>query len=134
MLVQHIVEDLKSIFKEHPQAEEYGIAFASYLEDGSGQIQLQEVEAFEWDDDDEFFLIPTGSSKHYGLKRKNFTGKEFLEDLACLDEGVMEFVAYARAKIKVAKDGSVASLNSPLWGTGYHQQARLVYFYHGNKT
>ena len=133
MKVQHIIDDLKSIFERLPEARTYGVAFASYLEDGSGQISLRGVEAFHWDDDDEFFLVPDGAAKHYELQSKNYTGESFLKELMDVEERVSDFVTYARARIKIAKDGSVASLNSPLWGTGYHEQAKLVYFYHGDQ-
>lgn len=133
MIVQHIIDDLKSIFEKLPEAQTYGVAFANYLEDGSGQIHLRDVEACHWDDDDEFFLIPEGAAKHYELQNKNYTGQSFLKELMDVEENISDFVAYARARIKIAKDGSVASLNSPLWGIGYHEQAKLVYFYHGSQ-
>ncbi len=53
----------------------YGVASASYLADGSGQIHLREVEAFHWDDDGEFFLVLEGNARHYELQRKHYTGQ-----------------------------------------------------------
>lgn len=133
MNVSHIIEDLESIISVTPETESYGLAFASYLEDGSGNIELKDVEAFEWHDDEEFFLVPAGTAQYFNLEPRHLTATGFLAELKGIQVAIGGYTAYAKSRVKVAKDGSVASLNSPLWGTGYHMTEKLVYFYHGKR-
>ncbi|MBY6016773.1 hypothetical protein KUW04_03060 [Halomonas denitrificans] len=134
MIVRHIVEDVESVFNTLPEAKGFEVAFACYADDDSGNIEFRTFEAFHWDDDEEFFLVPSGCAKHYSLKPEKFTAESFLSALKnAVSDEINNYCAYARARIKVAADGSVASLNSPLWGTGYHEQERLLYFYHGKQ-
>lgn len=134
MIVRHIIEDLESVFESLPISKEFDVAFACYSDDDSGNIEFRTFEAFHWDEDEEFFLVPSGCGKHYSLDTTKFTAESFLTALkSAVNDEVSEYCAYARARIKIAKDGSVASLNSPLWGTGYHEQERLLYFYHGKQ-
>ncbi|MBA6365044.1 hypothetical protein H4J42_14975, partial [Colwellia sp. BRX8-8] len=65
MKVQHIIDDLESVFSKQPETKDYDVAFACYSEDGSGSIEIDYVEAFDWDEDEEFFLIPENCAKHY---------------------------------------------------------------------
>ena len=133
MIVEHIIEDMESVFKSNPDAQAYEVAFASYSDDSFSNIDFKIVEAFDWDDDEEFFLVPSGAAKHFKLNPRNYTAQTFLSDLKLVDANIADFPAYARARIKVAKDGSIASLNSPLWGTGYHDDEKILYFYHGKQ-
>ena len=134
MMVRHIVEDVESVFESLPESQEFDLAFACYAEDGSGNIEFRTIEAFHWDDDEEFFLVPSGCAQHYSLDPIQYKAKQFLDELKNkIHDEIEEYCAYARARIKIAKDGSVVSLNSPLWGTGYHEQEQLLYFYHGKQ-
>ncbi|KXI30859.1 hypothetical protein [Paraglaciecola hydrolytica] len=134
MIVRHIIEDLESVFESLPESKEFDLAFASYLEDDSGKIEFRTIEAFHWDDDEEFFLVPSGCAKYYSLDPVQFKAADFLTALKNkINTEIEEYCAYARARIKIAKDGSTVSLNSPLWGTGYHENERLLYFYHGKQ-
>lgn len=132
MIVGDVIEDVEGVLKEHPEAVNYDIAIAAYEEDGTGLIKVRNVEAYHWDDDEEFFLIPAGAAHHYNLEAIDLKASELLKDLKGVDnKEIHSFVVFARAQIKVLGDGSVASLNSPLWGTGVHHEAKLIYFYHG---
>ncbi|UTP72341.1 hypothetical protein NLG07_10140 [Alteromonas sp. LMIT006] len=134
MNVRQIIEDVESVFKSLPKAKEYDVAFACYAQDGSGNIELRAIEAFHWDDDGEFFLVPNGCATHFSLKPVQYSAQQFLDALKSkINSEIEDYCAYARAKIKIAKDGSIASLNSPLWGTGYHEKEQLLYFYHGEQ-
>jgi hypothetical protein len=134
MIVRHIIEDIESVFESLPESKDYDVAFASYLDDGSGKIEFRTVEAFHWDDDEEFFLVPSGCAKHYSLESEQFKAENFLKAVkVAVSDEIAGYCAYARARIKITEDGSVASLNSPLWGTGFHEQERLLYFYHGKQ-
>ncbi|MBA6252458.1 MULTISPECIES: hypothetical protein [unclassified Colwellia] len=43
MKVQHIIDDLESVFSKQPETKEYDVAFACYSEDGSGSIEIDYV-------------------------------------------------------------------------------------------
>jgi hypothetical protein len=134
MIVQHIIEDLKSVLTSTPEASSFEVAFASYIDDDFEQIEFKSIEAFNWDEDEEFFLVPTGIAKYYDLEENIYSAETFLNQLKNIENtSVLNFVTFARARTKIAKDGSVASLNSPLWGTGIHEADKLIYFYHGKQ-
>ena len=76
MLVSHIIEDIELALSETPVANNFQIAFAAYHEDSSGNININHVEAFLWDEDDEFFLIPGGAAKYYDLTPSTITVNE----------------------------------------------------------
>lgn len=133
MVVRHIIEDIEKVFAENPHSKDFDIAFASYADDGTDSITVDQVEAYHWDDD-EFFLVPSGAAHLYELEASAIKAGQFLNELKNLnDEEIFSFETFARAKIKTLEDGSTASLNSPLWGTGIHHDARLIYFYHGKQ-
>ncbi len=135
MIVRNIVEDVESVFESLPESKEFDVAFACYPEDGSGNIELRTIEAIHWDDDEEFFLVPSGCAKHFSLQPTQYKAGQFLDVLKNkINDEIADYCAYARARVKIAKDGSVVSLNSPLWGTGYHEQEQLLYFYHGKQS
>ena len=59
MIVRHIIEDIESVFESLPESQEFDVAFACYADDSSGNIEFRTIEAFHWDDDEEFFLVPS---------------------------------------------------------------------------
>jgi len=134
MIVKEIIEDIEGVLRENPLASEFDIAFASYVEDESGSIKVDNVEAYHWDEDEEFFLVPSGAAHLYKLPVVELKAGAFLKELCNIEnKEILSYEAFAREQIKTLKDGSVASLNSPLWGTGVHNEARLIYFYHGKQ-
>ncbi len=133
MLVSHIIDDLEFELNKNSDVASYKVAFANYCDDGSRNIELTLIEAFDWDEDEEFFLIPKDIAKHYDLEANDYTVQGFLDALKAEKEDIAKFDAYARAKTKIAGDGTVASINSPLWGTGIHNEEELIYFYHGDQ-
>ncbi len=134
MIVQHIIEDLESVLTSTPEASSFEVAFANYIDDDFEQIEFKSIEAFNWDEDEEFFLVPTGIAKYYDLEENIYSAETFLNQLKNIENtSVLNFVTFARARTKIAKDGSVASLNSPLWGTGINEAEKLIYFYHGKQ-
>ena len=81
MKVQHIINDLESAFRKQPETKDYDVAFACYSDDGSGSIEIDYVEAFNWDDDDEFFLIPENCAKHYEREAIKYKAAHFVEKI-----------------------------------------------------
>jgi hypothetical protein len=133
MIVSHIIEDVENVLEDNPHATEFDVAFASYQEDGSGSIIVKQVEAYYWEDE-EFFLIPIGAAHLYELVAVELKAGQFLKELKSIeDEVILSFGTFARSQIKTLEDGSIASLNSPLWGIGIHHDAKLIYFYHGKQ-
>ena len=131
MKVHHILEDLKRAFEMNEDFKSFSVGFAEYTEDRDGTIYLKDVEAIDWDEDEEFFLIPFGIAKHYELQAKSYTAIALFEELVSLPD-IHEFDVFARSKTKVAKDGSVASINSPTWATNYLTKDKIIYFQHGD--
>jgi hypothetical protein len=129
MLVTHVIEDLNMVLISEPVCATYEIALARYKNEVGGDITVQSVGSFNWDEE-EFFLNPEGSASAYSLKERKLLTQELLTELESLPD-IHSRIAYAREKVKFLVDGSVASLNLPLWGTGVHHGARLVYFYFG---
>jgi len=134
MIVSHIITDIEKVL-ENPEAQEFDIAFASYAEDDSGSIKVDQVEAYHWnEEDEEFFLVPSGAANLYELDPVELKAGEFLKQLKDIkNDKILSYEAFARARIKKLEDGRIASLNSPLWGTGIHHDAKLIYFYHGKR-
>lgn len=134
MRVKHIIDDLESVFEKQPEAKNYGVAFARYSDDGDGTIIIDYVEAFDWDEDEEFFLLPEGCAKYYDLEAINYKAQNFVNEIKKVDvNNFLEFQTYAIEKMKLAKDGSIATLNSPTWGTGILDSEKVVYFFHGKR-
>ncbi len=52
MKVQHIIDDLESVFSKQPETKDYDVAFACYSEDGSGSIEIDYVEGGIFDTQD----------------------------------------------------------------------------------
>jgi hypothetical protein len=126
-----MVGDLEKSFEMDSDFKNYEIAFAEYTEDKDGTIYIQDVEAIDWDEDDEFFLIPKGMAKHFELEATKYTAQSLYERLLTLPE-LFEYELFARSKNKIAKDGTVCSINSPLWATNFLKKDRILYFQHGD--
>ncbi|MFC3661132.1 hypothetical protein [Luteimonas notoginsengisoli] len=86
--------------------------------------------SFHTDPDNEFFLVPEGMGGAFSLEEHPFSAAGLLEDLKAKQEWASH-VAYVRSEVVELPDGSVASRNMPLSGTGIHHDAQLVYFYYG---
>jgi len=129
-----MIEDLESVLSDHAGASDFSMALVKYADDEFKDIRVDDIGAFDWDDDDEFFLVPVGSAQYYNLSDEGFSAADFLSVLKEQSSAAVRgFEVYARSAAKILADGSVASVNSPIWGTGIHQDARLVYFYHGRQ-
>jgi hypothetical protein len=129
MLLLHVIEDLRSVLNSEPSCVSYEIAIACYKNEVGGEISVQSVGSFNWDDD-EFFFNPKGTASAYKLEERLLTTKGLLSELESTPT-IHTHSAYVREKVKFLPDDSVASLNSPIWGTGIHHVAKLVYFYFG---
>jgi hypothetical protein len=130
MLVSDLITDIHAVLEQVPDAGNYAIAVARYLDPTRDQVEFMRIGAVQWDDDDEFFLVPEGLGEILDLSERHLTASELLHDLEAQPE-THGFVAYVRAKITQLDDDGTVSLNLPLWGTGVHEQAALVYFYYG---
>lgn len=130
MLVEHIIEDLREVLESEPECAAYQVAIARYKHEVGGEIMVQPVGSYSWDEDGEFFLNPSGTSLAFELEERIITARGLLQELEAATDLPL-FVAYARDKVKLLPDGSIASLTDPLWGIGIHDGERLLLFYYG---
>jgi hypothetical protein len=135
VFVRDIISDLRSAFEIDPVATEFDVAVAKYVDDQFSRIWFKTVDAFHWDDDEEFFLIPTGlSEKYYGVAPNITSAGALLKKLEHLsDKYVLSYALYVRDRIGRLSDESVVSVNEPLWATGVQSEGRIVYFYYGSR-
>lgn len=135
MLVKEILSSLISSFEIDPSAVDFDVAVATYIDPKFKRISFKTVDAYHWDEDHEFFLIPTGLSQDYFDIAPNISSaKDLLDSLHNLEmEEVLEYRSYVRDKVARLDDGSVVSLNLPLWGAGIQSKGRIVYFYYGEE-
>lgn len=131
MLVSDLVEDLSAALKQRPDAAGWRVGVATYAEGPGGDISVMYVASFHVDADDEFFLVPEGMGDAFDLEERPLTAGELLSGLQAMP-GWDSFPAYVHSGIIELPDGSFASRNKPLWGTGVQEQAQLVYFYYGD--
>lgn len=130
MLVSDISEDLRAVLEEFPAASAWRVGVATYVDGPGSDIDVMYTASFHTEPDDEFFLVPEGMGGSFGLSEHPFSAQELFDHLQATPEWAGH-AAYVRRGVVELPDGSVASRNSPLWGTGVHQDARLVYFYYG---
>lgn len=130
MIVSDVIEDLKAALDEFPAAATWRVGVATYTDGPGSDIDVMYAASFHTDPDYEFFLVPEGMGEVFALEEHPFSAQELLEGLKAKPEWA-DFVAYVRSGIVELPDGSVASQNIPLWGSGVHQDAQLVYFYYG---
>jgi hypothetical protein len=132
VLVSHIIEDIRNVLSETPQAARYRVGAAKYVNEPGGDIAVSEIGCVNWDDDEEFFLVPDWICALLQLQRKDPTTDDLVATLTAHPE-IHNFVVYVRETGKKLPDGSTATLNMPIWGTGVHHDAQLVYFYFGDR-
>ena len=130
MIVSDIVEDLKAALDKFPAASTWRIAVATYTDGPGSEIEVMYAASFHTDPDDEFFLVPEGMGEAFALEERPFSAQELL-DILKANPAWVDYVAYVRSEVVELPDGSVASRTMPLWGSGVHEDAQLVYFYYG---
>lgn len=130
MKVRRLIDDINFELEKNPDVNSYRVAFANYCDDTFTNIEIKIIEAIDRDEE-ELFLIPNGIAKSYNLEPTKYTLKDFLVALVIAGKEVLDFNVLAIVQAKTLNDGSVASVNSHLWGTGIHEKERLLYFYHG---
>ncbi len=130
MILQHVIEDMESVFSSHPESKDYSIALARYFDEASDEIEIRPISAISWDDE-ECFFIPEGAAKYYGLTETDYLAAQFLDEIKSTPAKISTYGVYAKVKTKELNNATVASLNSPLWATGFHQESKLLYFYYG---
>ena len=130
MKVSELLEDLQTALEQFPDAHDWRIGVASYVDQPGGEISVMYVASVHSDSDEEFFLVPEGYGELYNLAEAPLTADELLAKLKA-ETGWAGFIAYTRSKVNEQADGSVVSMNMPLWGCGVQPNAHLVYFYFG---
>ena len=130
MLVSDIVTDLNAAFEQFPSASDWRVGIACYAEDYGGDINIMVVSSFDADDYDDFTLVPEGMGSPVGINENPITAGSLLATLESNSKW-NTFAAYAMAESIRLPDGRVVTKNLPLWGTGVHDTAKLVYFYYG---
>ena len=130
MKVSDITDDLKILFSDFPVAARWRVGIATYANGAEGEIDVMYAASFHTDPDSEFFLVPEGMGESFGLEELPFSAQELFDQLTAKPEWA-QHTAYVRSGVVELSDGSVASRNKPLWATGVHEDAQLVYFYYG---
>lgn len=130
MFVSDVIGDLKALLAKLPAATAYRVGVATYTDGPGSDIDVMYIGSYEVDVDDEFFLVPEGMGSAFELKESALLAGQLLEALSNRVQWA-QFPAYVRSKVTELPDGSVASLNKSIWGTGIHRDAELVYFYYG---
>ena len=130
MIVTDVIEDLRATLDEFPVAATWRVGVATYTDGPGSDIDVMYAASFHTDLDNEFFLVPEGMGQAFSLEEHPFSAAEMLKNLEAKLEWASH-VAYVRSAVVELPDGSVASRNKPLWGTGIHQGAQLVYFNYG---
>lgn len=68
---------------------------------GAGSIEIDYVEAFDWNEDEEFCLIPENCAKHYEREAVKYKAAHFVEELKNIKiENFSEFETYVRKRLK----------------------------------
>jgi len=129
--IEQVVSDLTKVIGNYETAYQYALAVARYKSDDSCNIVTRQIEAFE-DDDNEVYLVPKGAAEAYGLDATFMTAGKFLAALRRKYSESATYEVFVRESTKILPDGSVVSVNSPIWATGIHEQGELVYFYYGH--
>ena len=130
MKVSELSEDLQTALEQFPDAHDWRICVASYVDRPGGEISVMYIASVHSDSDEEFFLVPEGYGEFFDLAEAPLTADELLARLKA-EIGWAGFVAYTRSKVTEQANGSVVSMNMPLWGCGVQPNAELVYFYFG---
>ncbi|HEX4854250.1 hypothetical protein [Arenimonas sp.] len=133
MLVSDMVTDLNAALEQFPSASNWRVGIACYAEDHSGDINMMVISSFDADGYDDFTLVPEGMGLPIGIQENPITAGSLLAALESNPKWTA-FAAYAMAESIRLPDGRVVTKNLPLWGTGVHDAAKLVYFYYGTSS
>lgn len=131
MLVSDMITDLTAALAQFPDAADWRVGIACYTDGPGSDINVMYVASHEADDAQDFTLVPEGMGAGFGLDETPLTAGELLAALGS-NPAWASFAAYAAAEAVELPDGRRVSRNEPLWGTGVHEGARLVYFYYGD--
>ncbi len=132
MKVHHIITDLEKAFEMQSCFKDYSVSVAELTNMNEGTLSITNVQAFGWDDDEEFYLMPTKAAKFYSNAVFINTAWSFYEKLIKLPE-LREFEFYAKASYKLTSEGGMISVNSPVYGTRYHDGEKTIYFQYGEE-
>ena len=131
MLVSDLVEDLKAALDQFPAAADWRVGIATYTDSPGSDISVMLVGSSSIEPDDELILVPEGLGSSFKLEESPFTAAGLLSFLQAKPE-LASFPAFAKSEAVEHSDGTIVSINYPLWGTGVQETAQLVYFYYGN--
>ena len=130
MLVQQVVDYLQSILISEPDRAGYGVAIGRYEREDGGDVLIQAVRSYSWDEDREFFLNSGAATTVHEFDDRDISAMMLLKELEARPE-LRGFLVYVRERVTVFPDGGVASFNEPAWGVSVHDGARLIYFEYG---
>ena len=130
MIVSDVIEDLRESLAETPGATAWRVGVATYVDAPGGDIDVMYIGSCHTDPDNEFLLVPEGMGAAFDLAEGPISAGQLLETLEERADWA-EFPAYVRSEVVELPDGSRVCRNMPLWGTGIHHDAELVYFYYG---
>ena len=133
MIIREMIEDLEDVLKESDSVKDYDIAVAAYDDVDPSEINITYIGAFYSDENRHFFLVPVGAETFYGLESEIMTAGGLLKSLKSMGYEALSYKALVRVSTDRLKDGSIASLSKPLWATGIHDDAQLVYFCFGDQ-
>lgn len=133
MIIRDMIEDLEDALKENESVKGYDIAVASYDKEDPGEINVTYIGAFHTDENKQFYLVPAGAEPYYNLEPQAMTAGGLLKSLKALGKEELGYKVFVWDQVGRMQDGSIASINKPLWATGIHDGARLVYFHFGDQ-
>ncbi|BCS97744.1 hypothetical protein DSLASN_33760 [Desulfoluna limicola] len=133
MRIRDMIEDLEEVIKESEAVKGYGIAIASYDNEAPGEMNVISIGASHTDEAQQFYLVPSGAEPFYNLEPQHMTAGGLLASLKALGDGALDYTVFVWDQLGQTQDGRIVSINKPLWATGIHDGAQLVYFYYGDK-
>jgi len=132
MRIREMIEDLEDVLKECEAVKGYEIAVASFDKEEPGEINVIYIGACHTDDRQQFYFVPSGAEPFYNLEPQPMSAGWLLASLKALGDEVLTYKVFVWDQVGQMPDGSIASINKPLWATGIHDEAQLVYFYYGD--
>ncbi len=130
MKVHHIITDLEKAFEMQSCFKDYSVSVAELTNIEKGTISIINIQAFCWDEEKRFYLIPEEVVDFYPNSVCIDTACSFYEKLLKLPK-LFEFEFYAKASNKFTSEGGLISVNSPVWGTRFHEGEKTIYFQYG---
>jgi hypothetical protein len=130
MIVEDLAEDVRAVLAEFPHAASWRIGVARYTDGPGSDIDVRYVASFHAEADGDFCLAPEGTGDAFALEERAWSAQELLSELDAHPDWATH-VAYVHSDLAEFPDGSFAVRNAPLWDTGVHHDAQLVYFYYG---